>query len=155
MWEEIAKAIPIYFSAMIKFIVGPLGGYTIGLNLFTTIITTVASMMTVVLVLSFFGDVLRKKVFSSYYLKRKKFSERNRKLITVWRKYGLPGVAALTPLLLTPIGGTLLALSFGTPKNKLIFYMFVSASVWSVVFSTATYFFGDELISLFNIEWRP
>lgn len=112
-------------------------------------------MMTVVLVLSFFGDVLRKKVFSSYYLKRKKFSERNRKLITVWRKYGLPGVAALTPLLLTPIGGTLLALSFGTPKNKLIFYMFVSASVWSVVFSTATYFFGDELISLFNIEWRP
>ncbi|HYF70088.1 MAG TPA: hypothetical protein VD884_18230 [Ohtaekwangia sp.] len=155
MWEEIAKAIPIYFSAMIKFIVGPLGGYTIGLNLFTTIITTVASTMTVVLVLSFFGDVLRKRVFASYYLKRKKFSERNRKLITIWRKYGLPGVAALTPLLLTPIGGTLLALSFGTPKNKLIFYMFVSASVWSVVFSTAIYFFGDELISFFNIEWRP
>src|SRR5690606_41420103 len=89
--------------------------------------------------------VLRRKVFASYSLKRKKFSERNRNLITVWRKYGLPGVAALTPLLLTPIGGTLLALSFGTPKNKLIFYMFVSASVWSVVFSVIVYFFGNEV----------
>lgn len=52
----------------------------------------------------------------------------------------------LTPLLLTPIGGTLLAISFGTPKNKLILYMFVSASIWAFVFSVAIYFFGNEVI---------
>lgn len=155
MWEEILKAVPIYFSAMIKFVVGPIGGYAVGLNLLTTILTTVFSMMTVVIVLSFFGDFLRKKVFVSYFAKRKKFSVRNRKLVAIWKSYGLPGVAFLTPILLTPIGGTLLALSFGSPKNKLIFYMFLSAAVWSLIFSSAVYFFGNELISRFNLQWTP
>jgi len=155
MWEEILKAVPIYFSAMIKFVVGPIGGYAVGLNLLTTILTTVFSMMTVVIVLSFFGDFLRKKVFVSYFTKRKKFSVRNRKLVAIWKSYGLPGVAFLTPILLTPIGGTLLALSFGSPKNKLIFYMFLSAAVWSLIFSSAVYFFGNELISRFNLQWTP
>ena len=155
MWEEIAKITGIYFSAMIKFVAGPFGGYMMGLSLFTTILTTVASMMTVVIGLSFFGDFLRKRVLDKFFAKRKKFSERSRKLITNWRKYGLPGVAALTPLLLTPIGGTLIALSFGTPRDKLIVYMFVSAAVWSVILSGVFYLFGPELISQFNIHWTP
>ncbi len=33
MWEEIVKAIPVYFSSMIKFIFGPIGGYAAGLTL--------------------------------------------------------------------------------------------------------------------------
>lgn len=152
MWQEILTILGIYFSAMIKFIAGPVGGYTFGLSLFTTIMITVASMMTVVLAFSFFGDFLRNKVFAPFFAKRKKFSERSRRLITTWRKYGLPGVAALTPLLLTPIGGTLVAISFGTPRDKLILYMFVSAAVWSVVLSGIVYVFGNELISQFNIH---
>lgn len=146
MWEEILRAIPIYFSGMLKFIVGPVGGYTVGLTLTTTILTTVASMMTVVLALSYSGEFIRKRIFSLFFGKRKKFSERNRKLVGIWKKYGLPGVAALTPVLLSPIGGTLLALSFGTPKNKLILYMFISAAIWSVLFSSVIYFFGNEIV---------
>jgi hypothetical protein len=145
MLEELAKAIPVYFSSMLKFIFGPLGGYVAGLNIITTIFSTVAGMMTVVLGFTFFGDFLRNRVFRSYFLNRKKFSVRNRKFIKLWRKYGLVGVAALTPVLLTPIGGTLLAVSFGTPRNKLIFAMFVSASVWAVILTVIIYFFGNIL----------
>jgi hypothetical protein len=146
MLEELVKAIPVYFSSMLKFIFGPLGGYMAGLNLVTTILTTVASMMTVVLGLAFFGDYLKKDLLRSFFERRKKFSDRNRRFVTIWRKYGLLGVAALTPVLLTPIGGTLLAISFGTPRNKLIIYMFVSAAVWSVVLSSGFYFFGNFLL---------
>jgi hypothetical protein len=145
MLEELAKAIPVYFSSMLKFIFGPLGGYVAGLNIITTILTTVAGMMTVVLAFAFFGDFLRNRIFSYFFRDRRRFSERNRKFVKVWRKYGLLGVAALTPLLFTPIGGTLLAVSFGTPKNRLILAMFVSASVWSVIFTTIIYFFGNIL----------
>jgi hypothetical protein len=145
MLEELAKAIPVYFSSMLKFIFGPLGGYVSGLNIITTIFSTVAGMMTVVLGFTFFGDFLRNRVFRSYFHNRKKFSVRNRKFIKLWRKYGLVGVAALTPVLLTPIGGTLLAVSFGTPRNKLIFAMFVSASVWAVILTVIIYFFGNVL----------
>jgi hypothetical protein len=143
MLEELAKAVPVYFSSMLKFIFGPLGGYVAGLNIFTTIFTTVAGMMTVVLAFAFFGDFLRNKLLRSFFQNRKKFSNRNRKFIRIWQKYGLVGVAALTPVLLTPIGGTVLAVSFGTPRNKLIFVMFVSASVWSVLITASIYFFGN------------
>jgi hypothetical protein len=144
MWEAILKVIPIYFSSMFKFILGPVGGYAAGLTLITTILVTVAGMMTVVLLFSFFGDFMR-RLLLRIRTKRKLFSSR-RKVVIIWQKYGLLGVAILTPVILTPIGGCLLAISFGTPKEKLIFYMFVSAAFWSVLFSSMIYFFGNEVL---------
>ena len=146
MWETILKLASVYFSSMLKFIFGPLGGYAAGFSLVTTILVTVAGMMTVVLVFTFFGNWIRERIASRFSKKRNKFSPRNRRFVTIWKKYGLIGVAALTPLILTPIGGTLLAVSSGSPKEKIIFYMFISASVWSVVWSVALYFFGNEVL---------
>lgn len=145
MWEEILRAIPVYLSSMLKFILGPLGGYAAGLTLTTTILTTVAGMMTSVLAFTFFGDWLRDKVFHRFF-KNRNPAERSQRFSGIWKKYGIAGVAILTPLLLTPIGGTLLAISLGTPKDKLIFYMFLSAAAWSVLFSSAIYFFGNEVL---------
>jgi membrane protein DedA with SNARE-associated domain len=146
MLEEIIKAIPVYLSSMLKFIFGPIGGYAAGLTLITTILVTVAGMMTVVFAFAFFGHFMRTQIMDRFFLKKKKFSERNRRFVTIWKKYGLPGVAALTPVVLTPIGGTLLAISFGAPRNKLILYMFISAAIWSVIFSGTIYFFGNEVL---------
>jgi hypothetical protein len=146
MWEEIAKAVPIFFSSMFKFILGPVGGYLAKLNMLTTILVTVGGMMTVVLAFAFFGDLIKKKVISRFFPRKKRFTEKNRKFVIIWRKYGLLGVAALTPLLFTPIGGTLLAIGFGSPRDKLIIYMFVSASVWSVVLTFIVYMFGNSVL---------
>lgn len=145
MWEEILKAIPVYFSSMFKFIFGPVGGYAAGLNLVTTIVVTIAGMMTVVILFAFFGDFMRTKVLDRFFPQRKRFSTRNRKVVRIWKKYGLLGVAVLTPIILTPVGGAILAVSVGTPRNKLILYMLVSASVWAIIFSVSIYYFGNSL----------
>lgn len=149
MWQEILKAIPVYFSCMFKFIFGPVGGYTIGLNLITTIITTLAGMMTAVIIFTYFGEYLRNKVFVRFSKPRKRFTERSRRTVSLWRKYGMIGVAALTPVILTPIGGTLIAVSFGTPKNKLLLYMLISGAFWSLLLTMATYFLGDSYLKPF------
>lgn len=149
MIDEILRAIPIYFSCMFKFILGPVGGYAIKLNILTTIITTVAGMMTVVLAFAFFGDWLRMRFLNRIFRKRKKFSERNRRFVLFWRKYGLAGVAALTPIVFTPIVGALLAVSFGSPRDKLIIYMFISASFWSVALTLVIYLFGNSVLPEF------
>lgn len=145
MWEHILKILSIYLLTMLKFIAGPLGGYAAGLNMLTTILITVAGMMTVVLAFAFFGDFLRAKVLSRLFKNKKRFSERNRKFVRIWKKYGLPGVAILTPLMLTPIVGTIIAVSFGTPKDKLIVYMFISASVAATVLTFIVYMFGNSV----------
>lgn len=144
MWEEILKAFTgVYLPSMLKFFFGPVSGYALKLNLATTILATVGGMMTVVLLFAFASEWIRKNIIQRFFPNRKPFSERNRKFVTIWRKYGIVGTAFLTPVLLTPIGGSLLAVSFGTPKDKLIFYMFISASFWSSVFTVGVYFFFD------------
>ena len=149
MWQAILKLVSVYFSSMLKFVFGPVGGYVSGFNLVTTILVTVAGMMTVVLLFTFFGTWIREQVFNRLFKKKSKFSRSNRRFVVIWKKYGLVGVAALTPILLTPIGGTLLAISSGSPKEKIIFYMFISASVWSIIFSCSLYFFGGEVLKYF------
>lgn len=147
MWEEILKAIPVYFSCMLKFILGPVGGYAAGLNLVTTILTTVFGMMTVVFMFTYFGDWLKANVLNRFRRKDRKVDEKkNTRFANIWKRYGLVGVALLTPIVLTPIGGTLLAVSSGSPKDKIIVYMFISAAGWSVLFSMAIYFFGNEVL---------
>ncbi len=145
MLQELLRAIPVYFSSMLKFIFGPLGGYAAGLNIMTTILTTVFGMMTIVFLFTYFGNWIRVKIFGRFK-KRKINLARAERLAKIWKRFGLVGVAFLTPVLLTPIGGTLLAVSSGSPKDKIILYMFISASAWAVVFSLAVYFFGNEFL---------
>jgi membrane protein DedA with SNARE-associated domain len=146
MWEEIIKAVTlVYLPSMLKFILGPLGGFAAKLHVATTIIATVAGTMTVVLAFSFAGDWIRANVLNRFFPNRKRFSDRNRRFVTIWKKYGAAGVAFLTPILLTPIGGTLVAISFGSPRDKLILYMLLSATAWAIIFSLLIYLFGNNV----------
>jgi membrane protein DedA with SNARE-associated domain len=146
MWEEILKSIPAFLSSMVKFILGPTLGYGAKLHPLTTVIVTVGGMMTSVVAFTYFGEWLRTKVLHRFFKKRKKFSARNRKFVKIWKKYGLTGVATLTPLILTPIGGTILAVSFGSPKEKIILFMLISALAWAVTFTVIIYFFGHQVL---------
>jgi membrane protein DedA with SNARE-associated domain len=146
MWQEVLKSIPVFLSSMVKFILGPLGGYAARLHPVITILLTVAGMMTSVLAFTYFGEWLRSKLLHGVLKKRRKFSARNRKFVTLWKKYGLSGVAILTPLFLTPIGGTILAVSAGSPKERIILFMLISAVAWAVIFTVIIYFFGHRVL---------
>ena len=149
MAEEFLKAIPVLLFSMIKFILGPTLGFASRLHFLTTVFVTIAGMMSMVLSFTYFGEWLRLKVLSRFFKNRKRFSPNSRKFASVWKKYGLTGIAFLTPLVLTPIGGTLLAVSSGSPRKKIIFYMFVSAVAWSLIFSGIIYFIGREALPKF------
>ena len=149
MWEELLKAVPVYFSCMVKFFFGPLGGYAAGLTLLTTILTTVAGMMTVVLVFAYFGTFIRDKIVTRFMRKQKRFTPKNRRLVRIWKRFGIFGVAILTPVLFTPIVGAAIAVSFGVPRQTMILNMFISASFWGVLISVIVYVFGGEIVARF------
>ncbi|MCU0398893.1 MAG: hypothetical protein MUC73_12425, partial [Cyclobacteriaceae bacterium] len=120
MIEELLKALPIYISCLFKFIVGPVAGYGTGLHIVTTILVTILGMMTSVVAITFFGDWLRMKLLKNWISRQKKFSSRSRRVVMVWKKFGLAGIALLTPILFTPIGGALIAVSLGAPKYRIL-----------------------------------
>jgi hypothetical protein len=67
---------------------------------------------------------------------KKIFTRRNRNVVKVWRKYGLFGIALLTPVLLSIPIGTILANSLVNNRRKIIIYMFFSLLLWSVTITT-------------------
>lgn len=159
MTEELAKIVSIYLLTTLKVVFGPVFSYVAGLPMIIAIGITIAGMMTSVVLFTFFGSWLREKILSRFFKKKKTFTPKKRKLVTLWKKYGLTGVAILTPLLLTPIGGTIVAVSFGSPKQKIILYMLISASVFAVAMCFAVYEFGDYVMPIlenyFGVEAKP
>jgi len=106
MWEEILMAFSVYLSSMIKFIFGPIGGKAAGLHLITTMVVTAAGMMTVVLAFTYFGEFLRAKILHRFFPKKELQEKAPTNRSAFFTKYGLAGIALLTPVILTPIGGT-------------------------------------------------
>ena len=147
MFDEILKYLFVYLTSMLKFVGGPLLGIASGLSFWETAILTSLGMMTSVFIFStVIGISFKKWILSKFYKNRKLFSAKNRKVVRVWRNYGLKGVAFLTPLLFTPIGGTLIAASFGETRKRIFLYMFASSAFWSVVFSLAVFLFKNGLL---------
>jgi len=138
----------VYFSSMLKFIFGPLGGKAAGFPMITTMIITAAGMMTVVLAFTFFGRFIRERIMDRFFKKKEPKEPSKGKLATLARKYGIAGVAFLTPLLLTPIGGSLLAVSISRRRDKILLYMLISACTWSVILTLAVYFGWDTLMRI-------
>ncbi len=144
MWDEILKAIPgVYLPSMLKLILGPLAGYGLGLNMFITMIASLAGMMTIVTVITYSGQLFRariEKFFSS--------NLRHGKIYRFVEKYGLFGVVFLTPLILMPIPGALLALGFQQKhtKQQILLYMLISGAAWSVIFTLVIYFLGHKVL---------
>lgn len=135
MFSGLGKYISVYLISMLKFVGGPSIGAAVGLSFFETFLLTVLGMMTTVSIISFISPGLRKWISTKFKRDHKVFTKRNRKFVIIWRKYGILGISFLTPLILTPILGSLLANAFGGSKRKIFGYMLASAIFWSFALS--------------------
>jgi hypothetical protein len=143
--EEVLTILTIYVLCMFKIVFGPTMGYAAGLSPLLTVIITVAGMMTTVFIFTFFGEIIREKVLRRFIKPKKVFTKRNRRFVKIWRKYGELGVSFLTPILLSPPGGSILAIALGGSRKKTIGYMFLWSVVWSTIITYTFYYSGDAL----------
>jgi uncharacterized membrane protein len=150
MGATVLTYVTIYVLCMFKIIFGPTMGYAAGLHPLETVALTVAGMMTTVIIFSFLGERIKKNFLSKYFKPKKVFTKRNRRFVKIWRKYGEIGIAFLTPILLSPPGGTLIAIALGGTPKKTVFYMFIWSVFWSFIITYAMYYSGDEIRSWFG-----
>lgn len=68
---------------------------------------------------------------------KKVFTRRNRRIVRIWKRYGLTGIALITPVILSIPIGTLIANSLVDDRRKILLYMFFSILFWSVAMTTA------------------
>jgi hypothetical protein len=68
--------------------------------------------------------------------KKKIFSKRSRRMVKLWKKYGLVGLAALTPVIFSIPIGTFFMARLEKNRKKILLYMFISITCWSLIITT-------------------
>ena len=127
------KYFTVILATAIKFFNGPIAGLLLNLTWWETAICSIIGMMTTVVMISFLGKQVQILIRKYRKSKPKLFSRRTRFAVKIWQRLGIWGIACFTPLIFTPIGGTLMALSFKAPIYKIIFSMLVFAVFWGVI----------------------
>lgn len=160
------KLIEIGIISAVKFLVAPLVSFGFGYNYLQTIIITtiggIAGVFFFYYISSFLLKIFRrnwpniKNFFSKSKLQpeaiamektrrkiktRKYFSRKNKFIVMTKRKYGLWGIAALTPILLSIPLGTFLANKYYRNKKSVLISLTISVACWSVIISSFYLFF--------------
>ena len=140
------KLATVFLLSTVKFLGGPLAGNTMGLGFWPTLGLTVAGMMTTVFLISGIGRKWVRHKQQQRRLRREPiFSKRSRNIIKVFKRFGMGGIAFLTPLLLTPIGGTAIATLLGVPRRRIVLHMLWSAVLWGGILTLASARIGHLL----------
>ncbi len=136
---QYAQYVSVVLASTLKFVGGPITGIAFRLSWVETAACTVVGMMISVLAVSFAGDVLLRLQQRFRKTAPRRFTRRTRMAVRIWQRAGMAGIAFLTPILLTPIGGSALAVSFNVGRVKLIGFMLVSAVFWAIIQTLLVY----------------
>lgn len=146
--QDILEIISVAGISAVKFVLGPFLAFASGLSYWQTLIITAAGGIFGVLFFFYFSQWLAQIISSyknqAYFLfgvnakpnKKKVFNWRNRMLVRVIQTFGLAGIAAITPALLSIPLGTIIAARYFRDKRKVVAYLCVSVICWSLILST-------------------
>jgi hypothetical protein len=71
-----------------------------------------------------------------YEAPKRVFTPQTRRMVRIWRRYGLFGLAALTPVLFSIPLGTFFMVRLEKNRKKILLYMFISILSWSLLMTT-------------------
>ena len=81
---------------------------------------------------------------------QKVFTRKNKFIISIKMRFGLAGIVALGPVLISIPIGCYLAVRYFKDKQKIIAYMFVSVLLWSIISVPVFIIFWDVLQKYFG-----
>lgn len=148
--EELWKIISVILLSSVKFGLGGLPlAFGYGFTFFKIVVTTSVGGILGIVVFSYLSEQILKLVdyFTSKWRKnhpakpKKKFTMQNKLIVRVKRKFGLIGLAILTPTVLSMPLGMLLAKRYFHNTQRIMAYMITSVLFWSVTISSFKLFF--------------
>ncbi|HEX8428894.1 hypothetical protein [Hymenobacter sp.] len=147
MLPHLFKYASVFLLGMVKFVAAPVAGIAAGLSVPLIWGLSVAGMMTTVVLVSGVGKVW------ALHLRRKRqqkgkplFSRKSRRIVGIFRRFGMGGIAFLTPILFSPIGGTVIATQLHVPRWRILLHMLWSAVLWGGAFTMLAVHFSHLAI---------
>jgi hypothetical protein len=139
--DLLIKYLTITLSSSVKFFAGPLLGKLYELPWWETALCSFVGMMISVILFSTIASAFFHKYMKGLFNRNeRRITPNKRRMVRIWGKFGISGIAFLTPIIFTPIGGSIIAISFGANSAKIIRYMAVSATFWAIAASLGIYY---------------
>ncbi|MDF2435695.1 MAG: hypothetical protein K0Q95_71 [Bacteroidota bacterium] len=141
-WWEIVL---IFLLSTVKFVFGAVPmALAAGFSFFEAVTVTSIGGITGVTIFVFMSEKiverLKKRKLEKQHNKqeapKKKFTKKNKIIVWVKMRFGLIGIAFLTPLLLSIPIGCFLAVRYFKNKHRILVFMFLSILFWSVSVSS-------------------
>ncbi|MCB0397069.1 MAG: hypothetical protein KDD36_10465 [Flavobacteriales bacterium] len=134
------KALTVFLMSTVKFAFAFPVAYGADLPFWWMFLSTTLGGITGVLIFGVLSDRItawwvNRRISRNNGKPHKIFTRSNRRLVRIKTKYGLPGIAFLTPALLSIPVGTFLAIRYYRHEEKKAFlYLAISVIAWSLLF---------------------
>ncbi len=137
---EIVEYLVVIGLSAFKVLVGVASAVTFDMDFIEVFLSVAIGGILGVSIYAFLGNEIRdwlqrRKRANGILSPTAKQIKRLRFVVKIWKRFGIIGVAILTPPFLTPPVGTAIALAFGERVPKIIIYLGVSMIAWSLLFA--------------------
>lgn len=144
MIADFLQIVGIMVIAGTKFLYAPTAVYLAGYSFIQSVIITSLGGFGGVILFYYLGSAI-----SSWWsrrfpgkMDRKKFTKKNRLFINIRSKYGLYGLAFVTPCIISIPIGCFLAAKYYRTEKYMIPLLFVSVVFWAITITSITYLMG-------------
>jgi len=131
--DKLYSSILILFGSIIKFSMGALTAIAYNLGLEGSLANIIGGIIGIVL-FTYMGSFIQDYFVRKYpwYFKRR-FTASNRFLVRVKQRFGLNGIALITPVILSIPVGVLVALTLTHNKKRIVVSMVFSLLFWGAI----------------------
>jgi dipeptide/tripeptide permease len=139
-WEVVV----VFLTSTIKFLPAPFAAAGLGMSYWQAFLLVGVGGTLGVTIFFFLSKTLferNKKKLST----KKKFTKLNKSIIKVKQRFGLVGIALITPPLISIPVGTIIAVKFYKHRKDLLPMLWLSVWFWNVILTTAVH----QTMSLF------
>ena len=111
-----------------------------------TVLAFIGNMLTIMIVILLMDKIqgwLEKRIEKD----PEKSKTREQRAVRVWKRYGLPGLALLSPVLIGSHLGAILAMGFGGTRKQITVWMTASIFFWAIVTGIVSHYGVDFIFS--------
>lgn len=146
--EKLISSIAIFFGSIVKFSMFTLTAIAADLGLGGSLANVIGGIIGIVL-FTYLGTVIQDYLALKFPKQfGRKFTSTTRFLVKVKQRFGLGGVAALTPIVLSIPVGVMFALALTHDKKKIMVSMITSILFWATVLFLPYFVFGINIVAL-------
>ncbi|MFN8323309.1 MAG: hypothetical protein U0T74_11680 [Chitinophagales bacterium] len=144
--DKLVSSILVFLGSIVKFSMGTLTAIAADLGLGGSLANIIGGIIGIV-AFTYLGGFIQEffiRKFPNRFGRR--FTSSNRFLVRVKQRFGLGGIAVLTPIVLSIPVGVLFALALTHDKKKIMISMLVSMFFWATLLFLPYYLFDINLI---------